>query len=81
MKKPAFFENKTTLILYILIFGSFFLQILQAAPPEPVLPAPDLTHKVKNFSEVIGWPKDKTPTAPPGFKVTRFAEGLTARPN
>ena len=78
MKKPSFFENKATLILYILIFGSFFFQILQAAPPEPVLPAPDLTHKVKNFSKVIGWPKDKTPLAPQGFKVTRFAEGLKA---
>ena len=40
------------------------------------LPAPYATKSVKNYSNVIGWPNNKTPLAPPGFKVTRFAEGL-----
>ena len=25
---------------------------------------------------MIGWPEGRTPTAPPGFKVTLFAEGF-----
>ena len=40
------------------------------------LPAPYATPAVRNNSKVIGWPADKTPTAPEGFTVTRFAEGL-----
>ncbi len=40
------------------------------------LPNPYETKSVKNFSKVIGWPGNKTPTAPTGFKVTKFADGL-----
>ena len=40
------------------------------------LPPPYETKSVKNFSKVIGWPENKTPTAPAGFKVTKFADGL-----
>jgi glucose/arabinose dehydrogenase len=40
------------------------------------LPPPYATKSVKNYSKVIGWPDGKTPTAPSGFKVTKFAEGL-----
>lgn len=40
------------------------------------LPAPFSTASVRNVSKVIGWPEDKTPVAPNGFLVTRFAEGL-----
>lgn len=40
------------------------------------LPPPYATKSVKNYSRVIGWPEGQTPVAPPGFKVTRFAEGL-----
>ena len=40
------------------------------------LPNPYETKSVKNFSKVIGWPENKTPTAPTGFKVTKFADGL-----
>ena len=40
------------------------------------LPAPYETKSVKNFSKVIGWPENKTPVAPDGFKVTKFADGL-----
>ena len=40
------------------------------------LPSPYETKSVKNFSKVIGWPENKTPAAPAGFKVTKFADGL-----
>jgi len=40
------------------------------------LPPPDTTHQAKKFSKVIGWPAGKTPVAPAGFKVTKFAEKL-----
>ncbi len=40
------------------------------------LPPPYETKSVKNFSKVIGWPENKTPVAPDGFKVTKFADGL-----
>jgi hypothetical protein len=31
---------------------------------------------VVNFSTVIGWPEGQTSTAPKGFVVRRYAEGL-----
>jgi glucose/arabinose dehydrogenase len=40
------------------------------------LPAPYQTKAVSNYCNVIGWPKDKTPTAPTGFKVSLFAGDL-----
>ncbi len=41
------------------------------------LPDPYATKSSKNFSKVIGWPQGKTPVAPAGFTVTKFAEGLS----
>lgn len=45
--------------------------------PKPELPTPTTstlpTVKVAKF---VGWPKDAAPKAPPGFVVTRFADGL-----
>ncbi len=40
------------------------------------LPEPFATQSVKNYSKVIGWPAGKTPTAPDGFMVSRFADSL-----
>lgn len=40
------------------------------------LPAPDTTHKAEKHSKVIGWPDGKTPKAPAGFQVTKFAQDL-----
>jgi len=40
------------------------------------LPPPHHTKSVTRFSKVLGWPKQKRPVAPEGFKVTRFATGL-----
>ena len=40
------------------------------------LPPPYATPSAKNFSKVIGWEDGKTPIAPTGFTVTKFADGL-----
>ncbi|MCD9854714.1 sorbosone dehydrogenase family protein [Epilithonimonas sp. JDS] len=45
------------------------------------LPPPDEKSAKNKFSNVIGWPKDKAPTAPEGFTVTRFAEGIKSPRN
>ena len=40
------------------------------------LPQPYATKSVQNFSKVIGWPQNKTPVAPTGFVVTKYAGNL-----
>ncbi len=40
------------------------------------LPPPYATGSANKRSKVIGWKKEQMPTAPEGFVVTRFAEGL-----
>ena len=40
------------------------------------LPPPNATKSVMNFSNAIGWDKGNMPQAPPGFTVTKFADGL-----
>ncbi|HEX6225401.1 MAG TPA: sorbosone dehydrogenase family protein [Chryseolinea sp.] len=40
------------------------------------LPPPFETKSVKNYSKVLGWPEGKSPLAPVGFTVTKFADGL-----
>ncbi|OKL39518.1 PQQ-dependent sugar dehydrogenase [Pontibacter flavimaris] len=40
------------------------------------LPPPYATKSVVKTSKEIGWPAGKTPVAPEGFTVSRFAEGL-----
>ncbi len=40
------------------------------------LVAPFSSESVTKTSDVIGWPEDKTPIAPDGFTVTRFADEL-----
>jgi glucose/arabinose dehydrogenase len=42
------------------------------------LPEPFATPAVKKNSKVIGWPEGKTPTAPQGFVVTKFADKLNS---
>lgn len=43
--------------------------------PTVKLPAPDTTHKVKKYSEVIGW-GDQKPVAPKGFTVEKYQSGF-----
>ncbi|WP_231462241.1 MULTISPECIES: sorbosone dehydrogenase family protein [unclassified Pedobacter] len=45
------------------------------------LPAPDTTASKNKFSKVIGWPEGKTPIAPDGFVVTKFASGIKSPRN
>jgi glucose/arabinose dehydrogenase len=40
------------------------------------LPAPYATPSKTKFSNIIGWPEGKTPIAPEGFTVTKFADNL-----
>lgn len=40
------------------------------------LPEPYATKSSRNFSKVIGWASGKTPVAPAGFVVTKFADNL-----
>ena len=40
------------------------------------LPAPYATPSAMNFASVVGWPEGLTPTAPDGFSVSRWADGL-----
>lgn len=49
---------------------------VQTAVGEIVLPAPDPEHSVERRGKVIGWPEGKTPTAPPGFVVSKYADDL-----
>ena len=48
---------------------------------ELVLPAPDTNATKSKFSKVIGWPEGKTPVAPAGFTVTKFAEKIKSPRN
>lgn len=45
------------------------------------LPPPDEKNSNTKFSNVIGWGKDKAPTAPEGFTVTRFAQDIKSPRN
>lgn len=45
------------------------------------LPPPDEKGAKNKFSNVIGWPAGKSPTAPEGFTVTRFAENIKSPRN
>ena len=46
--------------------------------PNPTIPAAAPQKLIPNvrIAKVIGWPAGKAPVAPPGFVVTRYAEGL-----
>ncbi|WP_316812446.1 sorbosone dehydrogenase family protein [Pedobacter heparinus] len=46
-----------------------------------VLPPADTSASKNKFSKVIGWPEGKTPRAPAGFVVSKFAAGLKSPRN
>ncbi len=74
--------------LALFLVSFLFVSVLHAAEPpqrrivetgpsdQLVLPPPNATRAVANPPGVIPWPKDRTPTAPAGFEVSLFAEGL-----
>lgn len=45
-----------------------------AATGKISLPEPDTTASNTKFSDIIGWPEGKMPSAPEGFEVSRFAD-------
>lgn len=45
------------------------------------LPAPNIDASKNKFSKVIGWPEGKTPVAPEGFRVTKFATKIKSPRN
>lgn len=49
---------------------------VETAVGELTLPAPYSSKSVTNRSEIVDWPEGKTPEAPEGFTVSRFAEDL-----
>ena len=50
--------------------------VVKTAVGEITLPAPYATESGTKHSKVIGWPAGKTPIAPEGFTVTKFADGF-----
>jgi glucose/arabinose dehydrogenase len=48
----------------------------QTAVKTDTLPKPFETKSTTNYSNVIGWKDGETPTAPPGFTVTKYADGF-----
>ncbi|MHC0447205.1 PQQ-dependent sugar dehydrogenase [Flavobacterium sp. 3-218] len=50
--------------------------IVKTAIGDITLPPPYATESKTNNSKVIGWPAGKTPKAPEGFTVTKFADGF-----
>jgi glucose/arabinose dehydrogenase len=82
-------KNKNCLSSFILA-AAIFTGCQQKQKPNPAqadtttdkvgqrvdLPAPFETKSAQVFCTVVGWPKGKMPTAPAGFKVSLYAEGL-----
>ncbi|KQO33338.1 L-sorbosone dehydrogenase [Flavobacterium sp. Leaf82] len=50
--------------------------VVKTAIGDLTLPPPYATESKTNNSKVIGWTEGKTPTAPEGFTVTKFADGF-----
>ncbi|GHA49112.1 sorbosone dehydrogenase [Salinimicrobium marinum] len=50
--------------------------VVETAVGPLTLVPPFSSESVEKESKVIGWPEDKTPKAPEGFKVIRFADGF-----
>ncbi|UWY28707.1 sorbosone dehydrogenase family protein [Flavobacterium sp. TR2] len=50
--------------------------VVKTAIGDITLPPPYATESKTNDSKVIGWPTGKTPKAPEGFTVTKFADGF-----
>lgn len=59
--------------VFLFINIAVFAQKKQNTPP---LPEPFATKSVNNFSHVLGWEDNRTPQAPKGFKVTKYADGF-----
>ena len=68
-------------VVSLLLSGCLTLNPVRRGDPwggEPRLPppAPQKLIPTVRIAKVIGWPRDRTPVAPPGFVVTRYADRL-----
>ena len=63
-------------LLLIINFTCLKSTFTQSTADTLKLPVPFATRSVDNSSKSIGWPEGRTPIAPEGFKVTKFADGL-----
>jgi glucose/arabinose dehydrogenase len=59
---------------FLLLLSTPFFCIAQSNIKADQLPAPTESHE--NYSKVIGWKDGRTPVAPDGFKVTKYADGF-----
>ncbi|GAA0546265.1 PQQ-dependent sugar dehydrogenase [Chitinophaga japonensis] len=66
---------KVQLIIWALLL-SLESQAQSGGSATDTLPAPFATKSVKHFSKVIGWKAGQVPSAPEGFIVTLYADGL-----
>ncbi len=64
--------RQSVYVLGAFVFLTFFL--LSPMTQALELPTPNPNHHATKVSRVIGWPITKTPTAPPGFTVARWAD-------
>lgn len=68
---------KTTFRSFLVLFvASGCFSAVNAQMDTLDLPEPYETPPINNFSKVLGWPEGKTPTAPAGFRVKKFADGF-----
>jgi glucose/arabinose dehydrogenase len=77
MKKYSFFLLALTASLALYQCSSH-KKLAQTTINKADLPAPYATPDTKRNSKVIGWPEGKTPIAPEGFSVTKYADGLNS---
>ena len=56
--------------------GSYNGSVTTSGYKADTLPGVYATGSAKNFSQVVGWRDGEKPIAPPGFLVTKFAEGF-----
>lgn len=53
-----------------------FFWVTARAQTVDSLPQISASKSYANYSKVVGWPEGRTPKAPPGFVVTKYADGL-----
>ncbi|PST82379.1 L-sorbosone dehydrogenase [Pedobacter yulinensis] len=79
MKKPIF--SLICMGVLSVATASAQQQIRTGSGQALKLPAPDESASKNKFAKVIGWPEGKTPVAPAGFTVTKFASGIKSPRN
>jgi glucose/arabinose dehydrogenase len=68
-------KHTLTVLCMAAMTASYAQQPISGNKPG-ALPQPFATKSSTNYSNVIGWKNGATPTAPAGFKVTKFADGF-----